>query len=927
MFNTHNLFDMNSSEDLKNTLSEASKHMTRVFITIALLISSLQAFAQSKFEIKPLHKTEAYTAGVRHTLAFEIANQTTASSSLSLKLELPANWKVITQPAVIQINSQEKSFVLYSFSIPANELPGVKKAYLELFNEDLSVSERKVVDFNVGVNHNIEVKSLTTPQYTQAGELIEVSFEIKNKGNVNEKVELSSRNTIEGNVTYEIPANSSIVVKVNQKTNAKTFAVQSLLSELKVLNTATNVSKTAYATTKVFPTKIAKKDAFLRYPMEASLYYNNYSNKNTEFSSAYVELRGNGFLDQKQNHYLNFIVRGPNQNHLSRFGINDQYSLVYRNRSNTTVFIGDHVFNINQLGLLGRYGFGARIDQRVKNWALSAFYTKPRLAFTTKEPIFGGKAVYNASEFLKLGLSFSSSKEVPQYYNQQIANTAEGSGTIAVFEADYKDNKTQVHMELATSMNSETTDYASDVTISHQMGNLFYNGSATMAGENYFGTLNNSLRYANSLSYNLSKWSLGVGQGYSKVHERVDTTLYGVRPTFENYYASIGYRFNRKHFVNLRAARRMRKDESVRQSFDYRERGIDYRYKYTGNYLTVNFNGRIAKTQNLISENMQIRDTYGEFLNINYKVTPKLSLRSNASHNRTNRYNINNSVSDYYLFGCAFSLRVNNDLRFGASYNSGFSPEESYRKRDFLNANVLARIGKHHQIEARVNYYMNPNSETQKELFAFVKYTYRFGAPLKKTLKQGGIKGFIKSDDPGINLKGIQIVASGSSVRSSSKGEFELNNLPVGPNYLLIDESTLPLGVVALAQKPIEVDVAEKISTAINITLVKAKQLKGKLIVKNANQEYELDGYLKLENNSFTYYIESDKDGNFKFSKMVPGTYKLSLVRLTTESTLEAVSDELTIQTTNEELTTIEFALKAKDRNIKFKNSNFKIGN
>ncbi|KYG82255.1 porin family protein [Roseivirga echinicomitans] len=927
MFNTHNPFNMYSSNDLKNTLGEASERVTRVLFIMALLISSLQGMAQSKFQAKAMHKTEAYKAGTRHTLAFEITNLTSATSSLSSKLELPANWNVITQPSVVQLKSQEKSFILYSFSIPTNEVPGLKKAYLELFNEDLSDSERTEIDFKVGVNHDIQVTSLTTPQYTQAGELIEVSFEIKNKGNVNEKIELSSRNNIEGDLIREIPANSSIVIKVNQKTNAKTYAVQSLLSDLKVLNKATEVSKTAYATTKVFPTKIAKQDAYLRYPMEASLYYNNYSNKNVGFSSAYVELRGNGFLDQKQNHYLNFIVRGPNQNHLSRFGINDQYSLIYRNRKNTTVFIGDHVFNINQLGLLGRFGFGARIDQKVNNWVLSAFYTKPRLVFNTKEPIFGGKAVYNASEFLKLGLSFSSSKEVPQYYNQQVANTAEGNGTIAVFEADYQDSKTQVRMELATSMNSETMDYATDVAISHKMGNLFYNGSTTMAGENYFGTLNNSLRYANSLSYNLSKWSLGVGQGYSKVHERVDTTLYGVRPTFENYYASAGYRINSKHFVNLRAVQRMRKDESERQSFDYREKGIDYRYKYTGNYLTVNFNGRIAKTQNLISDNMQARDTYGEFLNVNYKATSKLSLRTNVSHNRTNRYNINNSVSDYYLFGGAFNYRASRDLRFGASYNSGFSPEESYRKRDFINANVLASIGKHHQIEARVNYYMNPNSETQKELFAFVKYTFRFGAPLKKTLKQGGVKGFIKSNDPSINLKGIQVVAAGNSVRSSSKGEFELNNLPVGLNYLLIDESTLPLGVVALAQKPIEVNVAEKITTAINITLVKAKQLKGKLVVTNANQEYQLDGYLKLENNNFTYYIESDKAGNFKFSKIVPGTYKLSLVRLTSEGTLEAVSKELTIQTTNDELTNVEFALKAKERNIKFKSNNFKIGN
>lgn len=895
-----------------------------LFIT-AFLANKLHA-QEAGVQIKAKQSQGTFKPGGRHSLAFEVSNNTDAIVQLNPEMKLPKGWNLITAGGNFSLGNGASKMVLVSFFIPFNESPGEQSGDFILVNDNREAIGSLKVKFTVEEFHNVQIRNITAPENIQAGEVIEAVFELRNEGNSTERLSVRTSNELLDDEFYEIAPDSAVLVRVKEKSNAQANGIQMISCDLEVTVESTGKSKKAYSTTKVFPTKIAKKDAYFRFPIEASVYHNIYSNSEEYQSSQFYELRGNGYLDLKQDHHLNFIVRAPNQSNLTRFGVNDQYSLIYRYKDSTRVFIGDHVFNINRLGFMGRFGFGAKVDQRIGKWELSAFFTKPRLYAISEEPIFGGKVNYWPTDKLNLALSITSSKEIAQYYNYTAVKSAGESGQIITFSTDYEDEKTSVQMEVATSVSANSMDYAGDVNVSHREGRLSYRGNLTLAGEDFFGSLSNSVRYSNSLSYNLSKVNLSVGQGYSKVHERRDTTLYGMLPYFENYFASVGYRLNQSHFINVRADYRAREDRGERAVFNYQERGVDYRYKYSRNRWVVNFNGRIAQTRNLLSENRDIRNTFGEFLNINYRVTSGLSLRGNFNHNRTNRYNRTNVLTDYYLYGGGLNAKVSQKFRIGASYNSGFSPEETYRKRDFVNANALWRIGKKHQLEARVNYYMNPNTVNNKELFAFLKYTYRFGAPLKKVLKQGGIKGRIISRDPSIKLKGIQVIASGSTVKSDAQGRFEVNNLPVGSGYILVDESTLPSDVVLISKLPYEVRIEEGRSTELVLELTKAANLVGRLALEAGADGKDLSAYLKLENGDNTYYVESDKNGAFAFKKIVPGSYQLSIVRMKVEKEIESVVQEMIIDT-NESGNPLVFSVKPKERKITIKKSNFKIGN
>ena len=699
--------------------------------------------------------------------------------------------------------------------------------------------------------------------------------------------------------------------------------IYSLTSNLEITSVDSGISQKAYSSTKVIPNKIALKDAWHRFPVEASIYYNSYTSPRESVSSRFYEVKGNGYLDSAKNNHLNFIVRAPNQQKLNRFGVSDQYSFIYKYLNKTTVYLGDHTFNANKLGYTGRYSAGMRIDHNIKDWRLSAFYSKPRLFYDSKKPTFGGKISYYISKYMDVGLSVTNSEEVTQFTNYRSINIEGKPGQIGTFEINYADPKTTVESEVATSVVGGTIDYASDLMVSHRIGKFYYNGHITTAGENYFGAYNNSFRYSNNLNYNLAKWRLSVGQNYSKIHERRDTTFYGARPYFENYYASIGYQLNKRHYFSIRVDKRKRKDQSEFNRFNYKEKGIEYRYRFSYDLITMSLNGRVSLTDNLRRDFNYKRANYAQVVNFNYKYNKELSLTGNFSFNRTNRYT--EDIQDYYRVGGGFNLRFNGHLKLSATYNSGFSPEENYRKRDFVNASMTARITEKHRLEARVNYYMNPNAIRDKEVFAYLKYTFKFGAPLKKILKQGGINGRFYSSDPSINLRGIQVVSPGSVVRSNSNGEFELNNIPTGSSYLLLDESSMPMNIVPVIKMPLNVEINEDENIPLEIELVKAVLITGRLEVDQTQEKYNLEGYLKLENADRTYFAQSDQNGAFRFEQIVPGDYKLSLIRLKNDSKLTPVTEPINVKTSDTQ-GILKFKLKAKERKINFKKNNFNTG-
>jgi hypothetical protein len=242
----------------------------------------------------------------------------------------------------------------------------------------------------------------------------------------------------------------------------------------------------------------------------------------------------------------------------------------------------------------------------------------------------------------------------------------------------------------------------------------------------------------------------------------------------------------------------------------------------------------------------------------------------------------------------------------------------------------LANFPKNHQFEIRANYFEYPGVIGNREIFAYGKYTYSFGVPLKKIKEQGGVMGYVIANETDINTEGIKIIAAGKTVMTDRAGRFEIQNLPLGRNYILVEQSTLDQGVITSSKIPYEVIIEENKNIELNIVLVKSAMIKGSIQVvktERAPMTQGLESFIKLENQDFTYYSESKKNGSFEFHQIVPGTYDITLMRLKKNDNL--FYEERTSQVTLTEGAVLDATifLKLKERKIKFKNKNFKVGN
>lgn len=880
-----------------------------------------------QIKIRVLNLKDYYETNKSHTVIVEVENNETKTTGLKMEADLAEKWNLISISDLGSLDTNEKKMVLISFYVPADTPPGSVPATFHIKNANGSKIESKEIVFSIEPNYDLDVFNIYTPSKLQAGETIEAKYEIKNKGNVEQEIFLSSKNNIKGDKLIKIAPNSSITVDLSQETNAKYYDFRNIGTYLNVIsNTSEKVYK-SFGSTQVFPSKLKQKDAFFRYPIRASLNYNSHTYKNNHFSTISSEFIGDGYLDLDKKNYLNFVIRAPKQQNLKRFGVTDQYSLIYKNNNNTTVYLGDHAYYINRLGFDSRYGMGFKVDQNVKDWTLSAFYSKPRLYSFNSEALFGFKSVYHFTKSIHLGVALERSKGTVMGANKNIEENLDEKGQIATFNFEYRNKNTFIDAESSTSMTNKNVDYANYISLVQKYKNLTYSGSFTVAGKNYFGTIRNSLQYSNSLYYKLNKFDFVIGQTLSQVNKRLDPLFYAAEPYYENFYGKIGYSFGSKNYINIRLDKRVREDQLEPKNYFYKEHGLDYRYLYSNSVFVLSFNGRIAKTQNLLSEDLKYRNTYSHNLNASYRFSDHLTLRGGINHNYSNRYGKSSFNTNYYRYSMGLNYNFNKNFHINTSYNSGFSPEDNYLRRDFINTNLTIRASKNHLFEIRANYYENPGAVNKKELLAFGKYTYSFGVPLKRILEQGGINGYIQVNDKTIDIKGIKIIAAGKSLVTNEKGSFELNNLPLGKNYILLDESTLPFGVIPAGKSPFEVTVQKDKNTDLNIELVKSASVVGTFIFPKLGNPIinNLEGFLKMENENFTYTVESNIKGVFKFQNIVPGTYKLTLIRYKGNQFFE-MEKETQITVIEGEKAMIDVPVKGKERKIQFKSKNFKIG-
>ncbi|SHJ84459.1 Uncharacterized membrane protein [Arenibacter nanhaiticus] len=882
----------------------------------------------SEIVFRLVNKQPEYTTSKRHTLLVEINNRGNELVTPTLSMALPDRWQLVSINNINTIKKNEKKLVFISFFIPSNAPAGEAIANLTLKNNSGNPLKSVKIPLEVAPNYDLEVFNVGFPESVEAGETIKMTYAVKNIGNIDQEILLTSKNEIKGPLRMVLVPDTTVIIPLHQNTDKKINAIRTVYTKLEVYGVQSNNTYSAVKNVEVFPLKITKEDPFFRFPIKTAIFYNSYTNKEEHYSTMSLEISGSGYLDLAKNHHLDFTFRGPRQEKIRRFGNTDYYGLTYKYKQDTKVFLGDHSHSFNRLGLNGKYGMGFVFDQQWEKWSLSAFYTKPRLNSFDTDALSGIKTSFFWNEFTTSGIALQRTIRSEIDLSSPDKTSVREKGFVLTFDMEYDKNNTNIALESSVSTTNRFMDVANYFNVGQRIGRFSYTGNITRTGMHYFGTMNNSTRYYNSLSYDSQNWIFRIGHGLSQVNQKLDPLYYASEPYYENYFADVRYRRNKRHQINLGVSSRLKEDRLEPKNYHYREHGLNYGYTYTHQTFNANVGGTLGRTQNLLSEDTDYRTTYNHNVGLGLRMFHHFGLRGKLSHNYSNRYGYDNTTNNYYRYSLGVNGKIGRRVNFSANFNSGFSPEETYLKRDYINLSLMAHLHKNHQIEILTNYFENPGIVGNAEILAYAKYSLTLGAPLKRVLQQGGITGTITASTPAISTRGIKIIATGKSLLTDKNGHFEINNLPLGKNFIVVDQSTLPQNVITLSKNPHEVFIEKSKKIHLNIQLIQSASIRGLLYLppsEGTASDFVLNGYVKLENDQQTLYTETDKNGNFEFHRLTPGTYTVSLLRLKERD--NEFSSNRSIQVTLAEGETLDakIDLNLKERKVKFQNKKFNL--
>lgn len=869
--------------------------------------------------------------GQRYTLIFELKNQRKQIQYIQkTKLLAPADWQIVTDSYTGELKPMERKKVFTTYVVPKNaEAKDVVLVFLVIGLNGEVIGETSFGG-KVQELHELMVRKIAAPELVKAGEIIEASFEVVNQGNVTEDINLVTSSEINGPLNVNLKPGEAVTVVLNEKTNKKQRVLESKNILLKAYITDEDREYRAYSNTSVYPIKVQENDSYFRYPIETSLFWNSINTNTVNESALMVEANGTGYLDVEQNHYLDFIIRTPNHGRRNRFGMYDRYTAEYQYKNDFNLLIGDFNYSPNRLGFQNRYGFGVKMDYKKNSFNGIVFYSKPRLNTYNTAPIIGYKGVFNVSEQFNIALSFSHSKGQEYDLGDTTKSLGYKNGQIIGVELQYSKGKSFIKQISSMSLSRKNTSFAQEFRLRHTFEKLAYNGNFLISGKNFLGRFRNSLQFGNGLNYYLGQVRLFASQNFSKLNNDYDPIYEIPEPYFETYRLGAGYNLGSRHMFNLGYSKSIREDKQDRIAtrYHYKEHGFFYSYGYRQDRWNVNFSGRISKTKDLRSFFSKYRNTYGHSISGNFRVSGILNLNANIDHNYTNRYSNNGGLSNYYHYGLGLDLSIVPNFQFTGRYNSGFSPEDNFLNRDYVNLNLTTTIHKRHHISARVNLFEDTLMDWGGEWYSFVKYSYTFGVPLKKVRWQGNLQGKIWSNDLDIPVEDVKIISSGKSVVTNEDGSFSIKNLNEGSHFIMVDVAGLPLGVVPVQKMPVQVQINTDSNEFLDIQLVRSGTLVGRLVPKgNFSKNYDLSGYLKLEKigDATTLYTESNADGKFTVKGMVPGEYAVTLMRLKKDEGLlvENIYSQIKIEANG--ISSLQMSITEKKRAIKFKESNFKI--
>lgn len=892
-----------------------------LYMFILLPLNSIRA----EFSLHLVSEKTVLTPGSIHTIIVLLENGNASIDISRVDIKAPDQWKLVTKRIPEKIAASESAKIFMTFSLSSATPAGIALLPIDIYT-DKGLLIHESFSFTVEDLHNILIENIESPTQIMGSLPYQCTYLISNNGNLPETIKLFTRSgTLSDSTLLLDPASSRKITidgSASEDYTRPTTLVVDLLAKLAGVDTLYSKN----IPIPFFPTKTAKIDKYLRFPItvNASSFY--FSARNTSFLAARYSIQGNGYLDRDQNLRLGFTAMGPNQFQQPRFGQYDQYTLNLSYDALFDLTIGDFGISISPLTEFSRFGRGIRFDHELGKFKVGGYFLKPRF-FPESTKTFGLSSTYQISDRINVQANLTKK------------DLALEPGQPDVFVnsllIEYQGPALSVSSEAARSNLQNQSAYATQTLLSYSDNSFHANGEILYADRDFRGYYTNTILLAANLRKNISeRFQVFIAATRNESTPLQDTTVRFLTPKSLYYSAGVNLEINDNQDVSFQLLRSRKKDRILPVDFDYADNLFQIDYRLQDRKHEVNLQTSYGLTENFRIQSGDREDQRGNSLRSNlfyaYRLKERFTLGGSLEYFNTNKFT-DQRINQKLLFYGATLRYYGRDINLSVNYQSNFPVDELYRQRSFLDGDLSYSISERTRISATAGYAIFPGSTNLKQFYCTSRLSQAINVPIKKILDLGSLEGKVIGNN-GEKISGIRLSIADQQVITDLNGGFTFNDLPPGQYLLMLDNNSLTMNEVIREVGPIMVDIRPQQLARRELEIVTCGAISGKI---NFNQEASVQSkafikdmpkiYLKLQNEHTSLYTEVSDEGDYNFLGLRPGEWKLTVLDQGWKKDFEISASERTIHVQPAKKSHVDFQLKPKSRKMKVSKKVFNL--
>jgi len=838
------------------------------WLTIGACVQTSES--QSKyFTVTTTASTSAVAEpGTTHTAAVSVRNNTSKIQTYDGTMKLPSGWKQVTRESSFKIEPGEFEIRLLMFSVPTGAAPDSYTVTYTVRDRD-KVIHAAAASISMIVPHFnlLELNIVHAPQYVIAGMTIVTEVLLTNQGNASKAIRLKFRSSH----AYPIQTDSTVIhlrpnerreVRISVTTDGTSEPTDHTLEVSALLMDDESVMKKISSVVKVIPGIVKVKEEFREFPVIARL---TGVGQNEQYG-VQGELSGSGSVNAARSDNFEFLIRTPETQSVSLYGLRDEYRMSYRS-DNLRLYAGDQNFSLSPLTEIGRTAAGIGGSSSHGNWHGGGFYNETRW-MSPRQKEMGGFVKYQIRKDASLGIN---------YLHKQDLTTSDVATVRTLFKPL---NQGTLDLEFGIGEQEGKSDNAFAARYEGVQQWLSYDLRYIQAGPQYGGYYRDMNFFSASVNAKVNRRLRFIS--YMRIENRNSErdTHQLTAPREQHYQIGAAYSEN----ISLLYRYITREDLFDSAAYRMREDAVQTRVGVSNTQYSLFANADIGIQHDFISgrtspfQRYAVNSTYRPVDNDQYGGSMEYEAIYDTV-SRKNQERIMANVNALIQLGEYTKLTVN---LFSSRLLA--TPAQSYH---MMEAALDHLLSKNHTVSLRGRVIVNTPSASPPLVAYSLSYAIPLSVPYQRITEIGQLRGYLR-DQQGKGIENILLMIGGQAAVTDNTGSFFFPSLTPGTNYLSIDRVSLGFQNITSLPMPMELHIRGGEETKITLQVNKSSVFSGTITLfaeKNQNildttsALIEIGGkpgvFVSLSMKNEIHRRVTDSRGTFLMEDIRPGVWLL----------------------------------------------------